>query len=64
MSDLKNRFTVITNEELIEDKAERKRDVSYHSNPMKWQSQSLREDFMRFTNEESGRKFSIEDLLR
>ncbi len=64
MTDTKRRFTVISNEELIEkDKIVPTRDVSYHSNPIKWQGQGLREDFMKFNNNEGGKRFSVEDLL-
>jgi hypothetical protein len=66
MTEAKRRFTVISNDELIEDndKQERKKELGYHSNPMKWQSESLREDFMRFTNQETGPRFTVEDLLK
>lgn len=61
----KRRFTVISNPILdIEDnenyeneKYKKKRIQSYQTNP-------LREQFMRFTNEEAGKRFSVEDLLK
>ena len=61
----KRKFTVISNPILdYEDKEEynneqyrKKRLKSYQTNP-------LREQFMRFTNEEAGRKFTVEDLLK
>ena len=65
MTDAKHRFAVITNDKLInEDKHERKKELSYHSNPMKWESDSLKEDLMRFNNDEAGKRFSIEDLFK
>ena len=60
-SEAKKRFTVITNENYIEEKSNEthgiKRTYQYQTNP-------LREQFMRFTNEEGGKKFTVEDLLR
>ena len=63
MTDTKRRFTVISNENFAEEKTEKKVNIYYQTNPIKWQSQSLREDFMRYTNNEAGPRFSIEDLL-
>ena len=63
MTEAKHRFTVITNEELEIDNKKKERDRSYQSDPIKWQKQSLKEDFMKFVNEEAGRRFSVEDLL-
>ncbi len=51
----KRRFTVITNHEL-EHKDEEKH-WSYQTNPMRLK-------FMKFVNNEAGRKFSVEDLLK
>lgn len=53
--DEKRRFTVITNNSVISEESEHKK--IYQTNP-------LREQFMKFVNEEAGRKFSVEDLLR
>ena len=64
MSEERRRFTVISNEEYTEDNYQRKRVRSYQTNPLNIQGQSLKEQFMRFTNEEAGRRFSVEDLLR
>ena len=59
MSTQKRRFTVISNEENVQEKDyyKKERVKSYQTNP-------LREQFMRFTNEEAGRRFSVEDLLK
>lgn len=72
MTETKRRFTVISNDSLEvdddiqENKRERKREREreYHTDPLKWQKQSLREDFMRFTNNEGGARFTVEDLLK
>ena len=64
MANEKRRFTVISNENAIEDSFRKKRISSYQTNPLSIQGQSLREQLMRFTNEEAGRKFTVEDLLR
>ena len=53
--DEKRRFTVITNNSVISEESEHKK--IYQTNPLK-------EQFMKFVNEEAGRKFSVEDLLR
>ena len=63
MSD-KRKFTVISNEKMNEDNFRKERVRSYQTNPMYTQGQSLREELMRFTNEEAGRRFTVEDLLR
>ena len=55
MTTEQKRFTVITNKELINNNEERHR--TYQTNP-------LREKLMKFTNEEAGKKFGIEDLLK
>ncbi len=61
MTEEKRRFTVISNEELTEKEDEKKyrkaRQNSYLTNPLK-------EQFARFTNEEAGRRFTVEDLLK
>lgn len=64
MTDEKRKFTVISNERTIEDNFRKERVRSYQTNPLKLQGQSLREQFARFTNEEAGRRFTVEDLLR
>lgn len=57
------RFMVITNEDLIQEQQsennyyKKERLKSYQTNP-------LREQFVRFSNEEAGRKFTVEDLLK
>ncbi len=63
MTEEKRRFTVISNDSLQEeqnkehDYYKKERTRSYQTNP-------LREQFMRFTNEEAGRRFTVEDLLK
>ena len=64
MSEEKRRFQVISNKELSEDNFRKERVRAYQTNPLNVQGQSLREQFMRFTNEEAGRRFSVEDLLK
>ena len=59
------RFTVIENKEYTEEERFLKRRVqSYHSNPIKWRSQSLKEQLARYVNDEAGPRFSVEDLLK
>ena len=53
--DEKRRFTVITNTSMNTEESEHNK--IYQTNP-------LRERFIKFVNEEAGRKFSVEDLLR
>ncbi len=60
----RQRFTVISNERTTEDNFRKERIRSYQTNPLNIQGQSLREQFMRFTNGEGGRRFTVEDLLR
>ena len=50
----RKRFTVISNNE-VNNNQERHR--TYQTNPLK-------EKLMKFTNEEAGKKFGIEDLLK
>jgi len=64
MTNEKRKFTVISNETKIEDNFRKERVRSYQTNPLKLQGQSLKEEFMRFHNEEAGRRFTVEDLLR
>ncbi len=68
MSETKRRFAVISNEKLEVDndikEHKREKEREFHTNPLKWQGQSLREDFMRFTNNEGGSRFTVEDLLK
>ena len=64
MTEEKRRFTVITNEKTSEDYFRKEKLRSYQTNPLNIQGQSLREQFMRFTNGEGGRRFTVEDLLR
>ncbi len=51
----RKRFTVITNYELEHKEEEKHR--SYQTNPLK-------EKLMKFVNNEAGKKFSVEDLLK
>ena len=60
----KRKFTVISNENTVEDNFRKKRVQSYQTNPLNVQGQSLKEQLMRFHNEEAGRRFTVEDLLR
>ena len=60
----KRQFTVINGERTAEDNFRKERIRSYQTNPMNIQGQSLREQLMRFTNGEGGRRFTVEDLLR
>ena len=60
----KRKFTVISNEQTVEDNFRKERVRSYQTNPLNIQGQSLKEQFMRFHNEEAGRRFTVEDLLR
>ena len=60
----KKRFTVISNETTTNDYFKKERIRSYQTNPLNLQGQSLKEQFMRFTNGEGGRRFTVEDLLR
>ena len=60
----KRKFTVISNEKTIEDNFRKERVRSYQTNPLNIQGQSLREQLMRFSNDEAGRRFTVEDLLR
>ena len=64
MTEEKRRFTVISNENTSNDYFRKERIKSYQTNPLNVQGQSLKEQFMRFTNGEGGRKFTVEDLLR
>jgi hypothetical protein len=68
MTENKKRFSVISNEkrekEIELDSYKKERIRYYQTNPLKMQGQSLKEQFMRFTNEEAGRRFTVEDLLR
>ena len=60
----RSKFTVISNEKMSEDYLKKKRIRSYQTNPLNIQGQSLKEQFMRFTNGEGGKRFTVEDLLR
>ena len=64
MTNEKEKFQVISNENLINDKFKKERIRSYQTNPLNVQGQSLKEQFMRFTNGEAGRRFTVEDLLK
>ena len=64
MTEEKRRFTVISNDNTSNDYFRKERIKSYQTNPLNVQGQSLREQLMRFTNGEGGRKFTVEDLLR
>ncbi len=57
----KMRFTVITNHELENKEKEKDKELSKHEN---YQTNPLREKLVKFVNNDSGHKFSVEDLLR
>ena len=58
------KFTVINGNKASEDNFKKERIKSYQTNPLNIQGQSLKEQLMRFHNEESRRRFTVEDLLR
>ena len=60
----KRKFTLISNEKTVEDNFRKERIRSYQTNPLNIQGESLREQLMRFTNGEGGKRFTVEDLLR
>ena len=60
----KRRFAVISNEKAEENIYRKERIRSYQTNPLNIQGNSLREQFMKFTNGDGGRRFTVEDLLR
>lgn len=60
----RERFKVINGEKATEDNFRKERIRSYQTNPLNIQGQSLREQLMRFTNGEGGKRFTVEDLLR
>lgn len=62
--DKKQKFKLITNELSYEDDYRKDRLRAYQTNPLKMHGESLKEEFMRFTNGEGGRRFTVEDLLR
>ncbi|MBR6127416.1 hypothetical protein IKQ21_07005 [bacterium] len=66
MAEEKRRFTVISNTELEQEREEREKHKNKYerARQMSYQTNPLREQFMRFTNEEAGKRFSIEDLLK
>ena len=64
MTDKEKRFTVISNETKTENNFRKERVRAYQTNPLKMQGQSLREQLVRFNNEEGGKRFTVEDLLR
>ena len=57
-------FTVISNDDLQERDFNRQRIKSYQTNPLNVQGESLKEQLMRFTNGEGGKRFTVDDLLR
>ena len=60
----RKRFTVISNENMTNDNFRKERLRSYQTNPLNIQGNSLKEQFMKFTNGDGGRRFTVEDLLR
>ena len=63
MTDEKKRFAVISNPNMEEERL-RKEDKYNKARLRSYQTNPLREQFVRFANEDAGRKFSIEDLLK
>ena len=63
-SENRQKFTVINGDRRTEDNFRRERLRSYQTNPLNIQGNSLREQFMKFTNGDGGRRFTVEDLLR
>ena len=62
----KRQFAVISNP-VLEDKEEqnKKDNRKYNKNQQQsYQTNPLREQFMRFVNEEAGKRFTVEDLLK
>ena len=64
MTGEKRRFTVISNKELEEKRLEREKDKYTKARTASYQTNPLKEQFMRFTNEEAGKRFTVEDLLK
>ena len=63
----RKKFTIINNDNLRGEnfENERKRSIrEYQTNPLKMHGNSLKEELMKFTNGEAGRRFTVEDLLR
>ena len=60
----KTNFTVISGNKTEEHNFKKERVRTYQTNPLNVQGQSLKEQFMKFTNGEAGRRFTVEDLLR
>ena len=60
----RKRFAVISNENMTNDNFRKERLRSYQTNPLNIQGNSLKEQFMKFTNGDGGRRFTVEDLLR
>ena len=64
MAERERHFTVISNENM---EKEREKELDYYKKERMrgYQTNPLREKLVRYTNEqESGRRFSIEDLLK
>ncbi len=59
-SDQRKRFTVITNHEL-EHKEKEYHEAEKHRS---YQTNPLREKLMKFVNNEAGKKFGVDDLLK
>lgn len=57
-TDAKKRFTVITNENF------KNATNNVVTNPISYQAQDLREQLAKFRNNESGARFTVEDLLK
>ena len=64
MSEKRRNFSVIINEKLEHDAEKRITGSSYQTNPLGAAANPLKEKLMRHVNEEGGRKFTVEDLLK
>ena len=62
MAERERRFTVITNEKLEQERE--KQDLYKKERMRSYQTNPLKEQLSKFTSEQSGRRFSIEDLLK
>ena len=65
MSEKRQKFSVIINEKLERDAEARGiGSPTYQTNPLSAEANPLKEKLMRHVNEEGGRKFTVEDLLK
>ena len=64
MSENRRKFSVIINEKMEQDSYKKNTSNQYQTNPMAAVTNPLREKLVRHVNEEGGRKFTVEDLLK